>query len=109
MHHERARRILGVIWICIGASACNGMPVTAKKMNDGDKYRVPRDDDVCKLKEDVAIGQEEEDGMVHIPADHPDIFYSGRVDCSNPAAPAFAYPGVSIRARFEGDAVDMLL
>lgn len=68
-----------------------------------------RDADVCQLTAPVALGAPDAEGMVAVPANHPDIFYMGRVDCTNPQAPAFAFPGVSIRARFEGDALDMRL
>jgi len=44
-----------------------------------------------------------------VPANHPDILYFGRVDCSAPTAPAFAWPGVTIRMQFDGTGVDMML
>jgi lysophospholipase L1-like esterase len=47
--------------------------------------------------------------MIDITADHPDILYVGRVDRSNPTAPALSFPGISIRARFNGDAVDAVI
>ncbi len=68
-----------------------------------------RDADVCKFTDPVSLGPPDAEGMVDVPANHPDIFYMGRIDCSNPLAPAFAFPGVSIRARFQGDALDMRL
>ena len=37
------------------------------------------------------------------------IQYSGRVDFSNPAAPRFDWPGVSIQIRFNGPAIGFLL
>ncbi len=37
-----------------------------------------------------------------IPADHPYIAYTGRISFSNPESPRFVYPGVQIRAIFEG-------
>lgn len=37
-----------------------------------------------------------------IPASHPHIAYIGRVSFSQPEAPCFTYPGVQIRALFEG-------
>jgi lysophospholipase L1-like esterase len=46
--------------------------------------------------------------MVDVPANDPHIFYMGRVDCT-PAAPAFAFPGVSVRVRFQGSALDVRL
>ncbi len=47
--------------------------------------------------------------MVEVAANHPQIGYVGRVDCTRPLAPVFAYPGVSIRARFQGDSLDIRL
>lgn len=42
-----------------------------------------------------------------IPASHPNIAYIGRVSFKNPASPCFTYPGVQIRARFEGTSISM--
>jgi lysophospholipase L1-like esterase len=50
-----------------------------------------------------------DDGLVDVPPNDPDILFEGRVDCTNPAAPAFSFPGVSIRARFAGDTLQMKL
>jgi lysophospholipase L1-like esterase len=44
-----------------------------------------------------------------IPADDPAIEYSGRIDASDPKAPAFAFPGVLIAARFQGKGIDVVL
>lgn len=68
-----------------------------------------RDLDVCKYTEEVAAGSVDSDGMVRIAPNHPDILYFGRVDCSDETAPSFAFPGVSIRAKFEGEAIDLLM
>jgi fructan beta-fructosidase len=38
-----------------------------------------------------------------------DIQYMGRIDFSNPDKPLFAYPNVTIKAKFEGTSLDMLL
>ncbi len=40
-----------------------------------------------------------------IPADDANIQYVGRIDFSNPLAPAYTYPGVSISAKFNGTAI----
>lgn len=42
------------------------------------------------------------DATVFIPASHPHIAYIGRVSFRQPDAPSFTYPGVQIRALFEG-------
>jgi lysophospholipase L1-like esterase len=64
---------------------------------------------VCGFSAPVSLGAPALDGYVTVPANHPSILYFGRVDCSTPAAPAFAWPGVSIRMQFEGTGVDMML
>ena len=65
--------------------------------------------DVCNFSEPVPLGDPADDGMVLVPPNHPEIQYFGRVDCSDPAAPAFGFPGVTIRMRFEGDEVGFVL
>jgi lysophospholipase L1-like esterase len=44
-----------------------------------------------------------------LPANHPMIQYSGRIDISNPLAPRFDWPGVSITAAFHGTSIGFLL
>jgi lysophospholipase L1-like esterase len=56
----------------------------------------------------VSYGAVGADGMVDVPPNDPNIFYMGRVDC-RPEGPAFAFPAVSVRIRFEGDALDLRL
>ena len=46
--------------------------------------------------------------MVDVPPSDPNIFYMGRVDCK-PEGPAFAFPAVSVRVRFQGSALDLRL
>jgi len=46
---------------------------------------------------------------VRIEADHQAIRYVGRIDFSDPKAPAFSFPGVTILARFQGASLDILL
>lgn len=45
---------------------------------------------------------------VFIAADHPHIAYIGRVSFRQPQSPCFTYPGVQIRAVFEGTSLTML-
>lgn len=47
--------------------------------------------------------------MVRIPANHPMIRYTGRIDFSDVLKPSFTFPGVSVKAKFEGNAIDILL
>ncbi|HXT20892.1 MAG TPA: SGNH/GDSL hydrolase family protein, partial [Thermoanaerobaculia bacterium] len=56
----------------------------------------------------VTYGRPGADGMVDVPPNDPNVFYMGRVDC-RPAGPTFAFPGVSVRVRFEGSALDLRL
>src|SRR5579871_786934 len=49
------------------------------------------------------------DNSVFIPPTDPNIQYSGRFDFSNPSAPRFDWPAVSISAIFQGTAVGILL
>ncbi len=46
---------------------------------------------------------------VLVPADDPNIRYTGRWDFSNPAAPSHSWPGVSVTARFEGTSIGVRL
>ncbi|HYO70216.1 MAG TPA: lipase, partial [Archangium sp.] len=45
---------------------------------------------------------------VTVPASDPSIQYTGRVELSSASA-VFSYPGVSVRVRFQGDALELLL
>ncbi len=65
--------------------------------------------DVCGFKDMVDPGEPAADGMMDISAAHPYIRYFGRVDCANPQAPTFSFPGISIRAKFTGPSLDMRL
>jgi len=40
---------------------------------------------------------------------NPNILYMGRVDFTKPDRPLFAYPNVTIKAKFEGKSLDLLL
>ena len=64
---------------------------------------------VCNFTDEVTLGEPDDEGLVLVPPNHPEIQYFGRVDCSDPSAPAFGYPGVSIRAKFEGDTIKMVM
>ncbi len=47
--------------------------------------------------------------MVFVNAADANIVYSGRIDFSNPLAPAFSFPGVSVKAKFQGSAIDVVI
>ena len=42
-----------------------------------------------------------------IPADHPNLQYTGRVDFSDKKAPIFSWPGTSIKAKFTGTSLKL--
>jgi lysophospholipase L1-like esterase len=46
---------------------------------------------------------------VRVPPNDPNIRYSGRIDFSNPQAPRFDWPAVSITTRFRGKSIGILL
>jgi lysophospholipase L1-like esterase len=47
--------------------------------------------------------------MVFTNAKNPGIRYSGRIDFTDPASPTFWFPGVSIKANFQGPAIDVVI
>ncbi|MFL5728572.1 MAG: SGNH/GDSL hydrolase family protein [Cytophagaceae bacterium] len=47
--------------------------------------------------------------MIQVKADNPNIQYMGRIDFSNTLAPAYSFPGVSIKAKFQGPAIDVVI
>ncbi len=49
------------------------------------------------------------DGKILIPANHPHVQIIGRYDDTDPERPRFAFPGVSIRARFQADSITLLM
>jgi lysophospholipase L1-like esterase len=107
------RRVLCCLFLPALASACHPAggesaraPTTDKTEEAGVSHQ---ESDVCAFDRAVQTTAVGDDGLVDVPANHPHIFYMGRVDCENPLAPAFAFPGVSVRARFEGDALDLAL
>ena len=69
----------------------------------------------CKKKksEDTPSGTDDpkqaDTTMVFIKADHPEIQYTGRIDFSDVLAPAFSFPGISIKAKFKGAAIDVVI
>jgi len=64
---------------------------------------------VCGFTEPVSLGAVAADGFLEVPARHPDLFYMGRFDCAPKEGPIFGYPGVAVRIRFEGEALDLRL
>ena len=65
--------------------------------------------DICGFTAPVTLGEVGADGLVDVPPNHPHLFTMGRIDCRDPGALAFGFPGVSLRARFQGDALDLEL
>jgi hypothetical protein len=48
------------------------------------------------------FSETEKHAVENIDADHQFIYYTGRIDFSNPKAARFSWPGISIKASFEG-------
>lgn len=44
-----------------------------------------------------------------IPVTHPEIEYAGRIDFADPSSPRYSYSGSSVRARFEGTSISVVL
>ncbi len=51
----------------------------------------------------------EDTTMFFFPATNANIQYTGRIDFSSPLKPDFSYPGVSVKAQFEGKAIDVVI
>lgn len=47
--------------------------------------------------------------MVFVKANDANILYTGRIDFSNPLAPQFSFSGVSVKAKFKGTAIDVVI
>lgn len=47
--------------------------------------------------------------MIFTDAENPNIQYSGRIDFTNSKAPIFWYPGISIKANFQGPSIDVVI
>lgn len=63
----------------------------------------------CK-KDDVSPGTQATDTtMVFFNAQNTNIQYSGRINFDDPLAPIFWFPGVSIKANFQGPSIDVVL
>jgi lysophospholipase L1-like esterase len=66
----------------------------------------------CKKKEKVNPDDNTtaaDTSMIYYAADNSFIQYTGRIDFSNPAKPSFSYPGISIKAKFQGSAIDIVM
>lgn len=99
----------GFAMLCLLASGC-GAP------EDGDMDPGPEpaqtnvpSGGVCGFTAAVPLAPADSEGFIEVPPNHPSIYYYGRVDCSNPTAPAFAYSAVTVRVRFVGDGLQLRL
>ncbi len=63
---------------------------------------------VCAFDGEKAL-PEPVDGVREVSAKHPYLWYGGRVDCDAADGPGFAFPGVTVRVRFEGTALELKL
>lgn len=109
--HTLARRMvvlcLAVFWY--GLACANRSPVASSGRAPGSEGPVSSKQDICGFTAPVPLGEVGADGLVDVPPNHPHIFTMGRIDCRDPAALAFAFPGVYLRARFQGNALDLKL
>src|SRR5262245_24514724 len=54
-------------------------------------------------------GQGEKQGSTLIEADHQNIQYTGRIDCSNPKRPRLWSPGGNLKASFKGSDCEIMV
>ena len=64
---------------------------------------------VCSFDGPTELPSAEADGSIAIPATHPLVAYTGRVDCQAPGGPALGYVGGSVHVRFSGTGLELLL
>ena len=63
----------------------------------------------CKKDAAVPNNPAMDTTMVFTNAKNPFIQYSGRIDFSNSKSPTFWFPGISIKANFQGPAIDIVI
>lgn len=66
-------------------------------------------EDVCGFEGATTLAEAGADGFREVPAQHPAIWYAGRIDCANADGPALGFPGSSIRVRFDGTGLQLRL
>ncbi len=64
---------------------------------------------VCSFSGSTELPSAAADGSIAVPATHPRISYTGRVDCQAPGGPALGYVGASVRVRFAGTGLELRL
>jgi len=64
---------------------------------------------VCRFGGGEALPAPSANGTVLVPATHPLVSYSGRVDCQAPGGPLLGFVGASVRVRFRGTALSVRL
>jgi lysophospholipase L1-like esterase len=64
---------------------------------------------VCSFSGSADLPSAAADGTIAVPATHPRISYTGRVDCQAPGGPMLGYVGASVRVRFSGTGLDLRL
>jgi lysophospholipase L1-like esterase len=104
-------RVIPLCWVAFwyGLACASLAPAGSSVRTSESEAPVSSKKDICGFTAPVVLGEVGADGLVEVPPNHPHIFTMGRIDCRDPAALAFAFPGVSLRARFEGDALDLRL
>jgi lysophospholipase L1-like esterase len=64
---------------------------------------------VCSFSGPSELPAADADGSIPVPATHPLVAYTGRVDCQAPGGPALGYVGASVRVRFSGTGLELKL
>lgn len=64
---------------------------------------------VCAFDGPIALPAPSTDGSYSIPAKHPQLSYTGRVDCGHTDGVGLAYPGSAVRVRFVGTDLQLRL
>ena len=99
-----------LITLHIGTTAtmgCNDTTGSEGSDTESDSDTMLVDDSESDSESD--IDTEVPVNFMDIPADNENIQYAGRIDFSDPAAPSFAFPGISIKIKFTGRAIGMRL
>jgi lysophospholipase L1-like esterase len=63
----------------------------------------------CKKDSPAPTNSATDTTMAFTNAENPNIQYTGRIDFSDTKAPTFWFPGISIKANFEGPSIDVVI
>jgi len=99
-------------YVCILAcwlstAGCAAAPAKAPQANPASVATATGS--VCHFSGSSALPAPSADGTVPVPATHPLVSYTGRMDCQSPGGPMLGFVGASVRLRFRGTAVSLRL